>query len=429
MGQVPNLVNILFVRSWANTADPAITVFNDQQEKLDAAWKAGEIDDRLYMEMLQQSEMLKVARQREVKDDVEQGLETSFVIGNAIVPPGWLPLGAEFAAKQNVIPGLLGTFGFAGIAWLSLWRAYQTTLRLYTGQFTAGKKGAVSAIDTTVPAVKESASAPRLNLLEWRLPWVSEPTAAVALGGFRSLIRAPEAKMMLLTPVIMLVVFGSLFMSNAFTSKGSKESPEWMQPFTMPEFVSPLIAYGAMSMSLLSIGQFVGNQFGFDRGGFRALVLSAAAAPPDSPGKEPGICAAGIGACIACNHSGGGGLPGANRRLSSGSAAIAVDVHALLHGGKLAVDHCPHANPCRDDEACKCKSCHGHASRGFSDVVSGGIHARVAPASGAFAGRRSGRDPVFAGRPWVIRFVVRTCLFLVSVGVEVGGPVTCEGAS
>jgi hypothetical protein len=192
--------------------------------------------------------MQKVARQRELREGVGQRVETSFVIGNAIVPPGWLPLGAEFAAKHNLIPAVLGTLAFAGIAWLSLWRAYQTTLRLYTGQFTAGKKAAVPVIDSSEPAVKK-AGKPRLNLLEWRLPWVSEPAAAVALGGFRSLVRAPEAKMMLLTPVIMVVVFGSLFMSNAFTpkkSKDSKEAQDSLQQFIMPQFVPPLMAYGAM---------------------------------------------------------------------------------------------------------------------------------------------------------------------------------------
>lgn len=298
MGQVPNLVNIIFIRSWANTEDPAITEFNDRQEKLGAARNAGEIDEQVYKERQQENEMQKVARQRELKEDVEQRLETSFVIGNAIVPPGWLPLGAEFAAKQNVLPGLLGTLGFAGIAWLSLWRAYQTTVRLYTGQFTAGKKAAVAAIDTSPPAVKKATSALRLNVLEWRLPWVSEPAAAVALGGFRSLIRAPEAKMMLLTPLIMVVVFGSLFMSNVFTPKKSKESKgaqESLQQFIMPEFVPPLVAYGAMSMALLSIGQFVGNQFGFDRGGFRALVLSAAPRRQILLGKNLAFAPLGLG--------------------------------------------------------------------------------------------------------------------------------------
>ena len=48
----------------------------------------------------------------------------------------------------------------------------------------------------------------RVRLVERRLPWVSEHASAVATAAFRSLTRAPEAKMALLAPVIMLVVFG-----------------------------------------------------------------------------------------------------------------------------------------------------------------------------------------------------------------------------
>ncbi len=297
VGQVPNVVNILFLRSWGSREDPAITEFNQRQDELDAAWKAGEIDDEFYLEMERQNEVQKLARQRALSEELGQRVERSFIIGNAIVPPGWLPLGAEFAARHNVLPAVLGTLGFAGIAWLSLWRAYQTTLRLYTGQFTAGKKAPVPVIDSPEPPVKKTAK-PGLNLLEWRLPWVSEPAAAVALGGFRSLVRAPEAKMMLLTPLIMVVVFGSLFMSGAFTpkkSKDSKDAQESLQQFIMPEFVPPLMAYGAMSMALLSIGQFVGNQFGFDRDGFRALVLSVAPRRQILLGKNLAFAPLGLG--------------------------------------------------------------------------------------------------------------------------------------
>ena len=40
---------------------------------------------------------------------------------------------------------------------------------------------------------------------------MSERVSAVAVTGFRSWMRAPEMKMTLLTPVIMLVVFTGMF--------------------------------------------------------------------------------------------------------------------------------------------------------------------------------------------------------------------------
>ena len=67
--------------------------------------------------------------------------------------------------------------------------------------------------------------------------------------------------MMMLSPIILVLVFGSIFLSHA------------VEP---PVAARPLMAVGATAMVLVSMIQFVGNQFGFDRGGFRVYVLSAA---------------------------------------------------------------------------------------------------------------------------------------------------------
>src|SRR5207253_1128054 len=82
------------------------------------------------------------------------------------------------------------------------------------------------------PAARAGA-APSAGLLERELPWLPERVAAIALCGLRSLTRAPEAKMMLLSPVILLVVFGSM------AWKRSIDSPEMARPLlaTLPEFV------------------------------------------------------------------------------------------------------------------------------------------------------------------------------------------------
>jgi ABC-2 type transport system permease protein len=195
---------------------------------------------------------------------------------NLVLPPGWLPLGALRAAENSVLPALWGSLGMSLIGAVSLWRAYRTTLRLYTGHYTAGKKraerasvqrasaGAQSAEheeSTHATALPPPARSTRSALLERRPPWLSEQAAAIALAGFRSLTRAPEAKMMLLTPIIMVVLFGSLFL------RGSMDpSPP----------LRALMAFGAMAMIMLSMVQLVGNQFGFDRGGFRVYVLCPA---------------------------------------------------------------------------------------------------------------------------------------------------------
>ena len=48
-------------------------------------------------------------------------------------------------------------------------------------------------------------SLPRRAMLEWQLPGLSGDASAVAVAGFRSLLRAPETRMMLLTPAAVLV--------------------------------------------------------------------------------------------------------------------------------------------------------------------------------------------------------------------------------
>jgi ABC-2 type transport system permease protein len=68
--------------------------------------------------------------------------------------------------------------------------------------------------------------------------------------------------MLLLTPVIMVLIGGGFFM------KGNLGA--------VPDPVRPLIAFAAMAMMLFTLIQLVGNQFGFDRSGFKIYVLSPA---------------------------------------------------------------------------------------------------------------------------------------------------------
>jgi hypothetical protein len=256
--QVPNLVNIF--AHWDDKRERELIASRDKALiDLDRSRYAGEITAE---ECEKRKAQVRQAYQDQVNADTEKTLHFAQRVTriiNIVLPPGWLPLGAVDAAKSNVVPALLGTLGLGLIGGISLWRSYRTTVRLYTGQFTAGKKSA-TPVPAAVP-MPAKAGKPSVALLEWRIPYASEQAAAVALAGFRSLIRAPEAKMMLLTPLILVVIFGSLAFSHSITP---------------PEMVRPLVTYGAMSAILLSLGQLVGNQFGLDRTGFRVFVLSGA---------------------------------------------------------------------------------------------------------------------------------------------------------
>ncbi|HEX4612436.1 MAG TPA: hypothetical protein VH092_29855 [Urbifossiella sp.] len=255
VAQLPNLINV--ARPWEAVTKPA----NRQVERMAEASNdlaAGRIDQPEYTRRLQEIN-------RQFKDEQEaagrESLDTAVRVAHwlsAILPPGWLPLGAEGLADGRVLPALLGTAGLTLIGAYSLRRAYRTTLRLYTGEYTAGggDRGAIAAAPAAPP------DPARVPLVERRLPWVSEYASAVATAGFRSMTRAPEAKMAALTPLIMVVIFGGL----AASAGGDPPVP-----------VRPLLAYGVAAMVLfLSGAQLLGNPFGYDRAGFRAFVLSPA---------------------------------------------------------------------------------------------------------------------------------------------------------
>ena len=179
-------------------------------------------------------------------------------LANLVLPIGWLPLGVMAAGEGNVGPAILGFLGMTLIGAASLWRAYRTTVRLYQGDFTS---------QTVAPrpvaaraAVSPQPPAPRM--LEAALPGLSEPVSAIALTGFRSLIRAPEAKMMLLTPVI----FVAGFWLHGFENASGRARLRFARS-------SPSAPIG---IALFGVLQLMSNQFGFDRDGFRVFVLCAA---------------------------------------------------------------------------------------------------------------------------------------------------------
>jgi hypothetical protein len=145
------------------------------------------------------------------------------------------------------------------IALASLRRSYITTLRLYRGEF-GNTRIIRRQSNATIASEMGALSGSRL-FLEKRLPWITEEASAVTLACFRSLSRAPEARILFLSPIILVLVFVSMILR-------SDANP--------PELLRPLMASGGIAMILLILSQLAGNQFGFDRNGFRTYVLSPA---------------------------------------------------------------------------------------------------------------------------------------------------------
>jgi hypothetical protein len=177
-----------------------------------------------------------------------------------VVPPFWLPLGAQALAGGRVLPALLGALGCFALGALGLRRAYQGTLRFYRGQ--SDGKAAARLEPNRTPAPAPTPAKAGCRFLELHLPGVPEQSAALALATFRSLLRAPEVKMAWATSLIVpMIAGGSLLFRGALK---------------LPEAAKPFVATGAVVFSVFMLVQFFANQFGFDRDGFRALVLSPA---------------------------------------------------------------------------------------------------------------------------------------------------------
>ncbi len=196
------------------------------------------------------TEPIKEQRTVPLDDPYEKTLPRAVLLAHHFVPFLWVGNGAMSLAQGNVLPAVLGTLGGFGIGALGLRRAYRSTLRFYQGQST-GKK--------TAKKVKAEKSVAGRNFVEKQLPGVPEEAAASALATFRSFSRAPEVKMGLATNFIMLLILGVMIFARQSDKTG--------------DGLKPFLACGAIVFMFLGMSQIACNQFGFDRSGFRALVL------------------------------------------------------------------------------------------------------------------------------------------------------------
>ncbi len=178
-------------------------------------------------------------------------LPNGLLVAHKVVPFLWVGNGAMSLATGNIWPAVLGAAGGFLLGGLGFRRAYRSTIRFYQGQ-TAGR------ISKRKPKAEKLAGDGK-NLIEKQIPWIPEEAAASALAFFRCLMRAPEVKMMLGTNFIMLLIFGTMIFVRRSANIGDN--------------VRPFIATGAVVFMSLGLSQLMYNLFGFDRGGFRQLVL------------------------------------------------------------------------------------------------------------------------------------------------------------
>lgn len=247
LAQLPNLLNVY--KPWDyNTA--TLDEHQQKMKDLGAEFAGGKLKPDEYSKRSQALIDEMNANIRANNERFYATVDRYVSLGNTALPPGWVALGVRGLAEGNPVPALLGMLGFTGIGLFSLHRAYKTTLRLYAGATNNTSRRTTTSTPTPLPTGK--------LLVERSLPWCSAEVSAVAVTGFRGLSRAPEVKMMMVGPLMMLIMMGTIFGSRA------KHIPQ--------EF-GPLFAFGSAAMTVLITVQLIANQFGYDRNGFRAFVL------------------------------------------------------------------------------------------------------------------------------------------------------------
>ena len=188
--QLPSLLSSNFAPFLTSQADQSRQLATKIDE-LKSAFQADEFDANEYTRRLKELVDHDELATKQADSELSEQVEESALLANLVLPIGWLPLGVKGAAEGRLIPALLGILGMTLIGSASLWRAYRTTVGMYQGQATARGSQPSSRVAATPAGLGKT----RTLLLERRIPGLSEPVAAIAFGGLRSLLRSPEAKM------------------------------------------------------------------------------------------------------------------------------------------------------------------------------------------------------------------------------------------
>ena len=187
------------------------------------------------------------------------------LVANALFPPGWLALGAWGAAGGGIWISALATLGMFGIAFLSLRRSYRKTLGAIALDDHAGRS-ATRAEDKTQPAKTRAGLAlavpPGLGkVLEPILRQFPDHSRAVAWVALRLWMRGPQGKIVLLSPLLLIMLYLVIF-----------------RGFAPGDWAAQFVVLAMMGFMIMMAFNLFSNVFGQDGNGFRTVVL--AGVPP-----------------------------------------------------------------------------------------------------------------------------------------------------
>ena len=199
--------------------------------------------------------------------DVSMGMEQIqqwALVANAVFPPGWLALGAWSVTGGPIWISALATIGLFAIALLSLRRSYRKTL----GAIAFDERHSRRARAEPTPATRDPvvpATGPALvlppglrRMLEAVTRHIPDHSRAVAWVALRLWIRGPQGKMVLLSPLLLIMLYVLIF-------RGVTQGGNWTTQFAV---------LAMLGFTILMAFNLFSNVFGQDGSGFRAVVLA-----------------------------------------------------------------------------------------------------------------------------------------------------------
>jgi len=185
------------------------------------------------------------------------------VIANLVFPPGWVALGAWTASQDQLWPCALAIIGLFGIAALSLRRSYGkmlASLALDEGSSDRARtlpppRDAAASRKAAKPAELRDPN-PLVERLVGRLP---EQSRAVAWVSMRLWMRSPQGKLVILSPLFVVVLLFLVF-----------------PPMDMGGYLDYYLAMLMIGIVITMAFNLFANLFGQDGNGFRAVVIVGA---------------------------------------------------------------------------------------------------------------------------------------------------------
>jgi hypothetical protein len=259
ISQVPKIVMQLTMPSSNQAEQRRVQEQVTKSQQLTESFNRQEISKGEYDQRL--AEMTNDFKQR--KKDAEQAsqamLDRYLTFANQILPVGWLAYSSRSLLAGSILFPALCLVGMTAIGSISLRRSYRSTINYYTGNL---KTIPAKTYANAKRATKQEKPSFKPSFMERKIPRFSEHSTAIALCSFRNLLRAPEAKMLLIGPMILGIMFVVMIVSNRTPS--------------IPAGFEPLVWLAGVGMLTFMCLIMMLNIFGMDRSGFRCFVLMPA---------------------------------------------------------------------------------------------------------------------------------------------------------